>query len=62
MGTGIQNGSHNIANRIGPAAGELIRILPDHRPEIVVGMTRDTPEGKKRAISGFQAGFGNFFK
>ena len=61
VGTGIQNGGHDIANRIGPAAGELIRIFPDDRTEVVVGMTRDTPEGKKRPISGFQAGFGNFF-
>ena len=61
VGTGIQNGGYDIANRIGPGAGELIRIFPDHSWELVVGTTRDTPEGKKRSLSGFKAGFGNFF-
>jgi hypothetical protein len=58
VGTGIQNGGYDIANNIGPAAGEIFRINADGSVEVVVGSRRqgDLPSG---AISGLGPGFGN---
>lgn len=55
-GNGIKAGITGLA---GPA--ELIRINPDDTWDVVVGNPRLTPDGWKYPISGFDAGFGNFF-
>lgn len=57
IGTGIQNGGYDRRNRIGPAASEIIRLHLDGSWDIIVGNARD---GKK-PLSGFSAGFNNFF-
>lgn len=61
VGTGIQNGGHDRANGIGPAAAELLRIWPDDSWDLVVGNLRVTPDGRKAPLSGFPPGFGNLF-
>ncbi len=61
VGTGIQNGGYDRNNRIGPAAGELIRIYPDDSWELIVGTPRRTPDGMKYPLSGMGPGFDNFF-
>lgn len=61
VGTGIQGGGYDRINNIGPAAAELIRIWPDDSWDLVVGLPRDTPQGRKDPLSGFLPGFGNFF-
>jgi len=48
-------------DRLEPTPGELIRIAPDDRWEVVAGSRRDTPQGVKAPISGLPAGFGNPF-
>ena len=47
--------------RIGPAPPELIRIHPDGSWDLLVGDSRDTPEGRKECLSGYLPGFDNFF-
>lgn len=61
VGTGIQHGGIDRANKVGPAPPELIRIHPDGSWDLIVGMPRVTPEGRKEPLSGYGAGFGNFF-
>jgi hypothetical protein len=61
IGTGIQGGGIDKANKIGPAAAELLRVHEDGRWDLVVGDDRDTPDGFKAALSGRRAGFDNFF-
>ncbi len=54
------NGLHvGLIGLMGPA--ELIRINPDDTWDVVVGEPRNTPNGMKYPISGFDAGFGSFF-
>lgn len=55
-GNGLKVG---ILGLMGPA--EVIRINPDDSWDVVVGYPRLTPDGMKFPISGFDAGFGNFF-
>jgi hypothetical protein len=59
IGTAIQNGGHDLNNRIGPAGSELIRIRPDGSWDLIIGTARETPQGKKIPIAGLPAGFGN---
>jgi len=61
VGTGLQNGGYDRTYRIGPAAGELVRIHPDDTWDLVVGTTRETPHGPKAPTSGLGPGFDNFF-
>ena len=61
VGTGVQNGGYDRTYRIGPAAGELIRIHPDNTWDLVVGTSRETPDGRKAPVSGLGPGFDNFF-
>lgn len=61
VGTGIQHGGLDLANRIGPAAPELIRVRPDGSWQLIVGQKRSTPWGEIRPLSGLGTGFGNFF-
>ncbi len=61
VGTGIQNGGRDHKNRIGPAAPELIRIFPDDSWDLIVGSSRDTPDGYKKPLSGLPPGFGSIF-
>jgi hypothetical protein len=61
VGTGIQNGGFDRANKVGPAGSDLIRIHPDDSWDLLIGTTRETPEGRKIALGGVPAGFGNLF-
>ncbi len=61
VGTAIQNGGYDYKNRIGPAAPELIRIFPDDSWDLIIGTERDTPDGKKKPLSGLRPGFNNAF-
>ncbi len=61
VGSGLQNGGYDRTYRIGPAAGEVIRIFPDDSWELVIGTQRDTPYGLKVPIGGLGPGFNNFF-
>ena len=61
VSTGIQNGGHDLTNNIGPAASEVLRINPDDSWDLIVGTTRDTPEGKRTPLSALPPGFGNPF-
>jgi hypothetical protein len=61
VGSGIQNGGHDLNNKIGPAGSELIRIHPDDSWDLIIGTTRETPAGRKAPLSGLAAGFGNIF-
>lgn len=58
VGSGIQHGGIDVANRVGPAGPELIRIHPDGDWDLIVGTSRDTPHGRKLPLSGFDPGFG----
>jgi hypothetical protein len=58
VGSGIQHGGVDVANRTGPAGPELIRIRPDGSWDLIVGLSRETPEGWKTALSGYRPGFG----
>ncbi|MBD2183260.1 hypothetical protein H6S82_19915 [Planktothrix sp. FACHB-1355] len=61
VGTGIQGCGIDTENNIGPAASELIRIFPDGKWDLIVGKSRNTPDGVKKPLSGLPPGFGNFF-
>ena len=61
IGTGIQNGGHDRTYGVGPAAAEIIRVYPDDSWDLVVGMERPTPQGRKFPLSRLGPGFGNFF-
>jgi hypothetical protein len=61
VGSGIQGGGIDTQNKVGPAASELIRIHPDGSWDLLVGKGRQTPVGYKAALSGWQAGFDNWF-
>jgi hypothetical protein len=61
IGTAIQNGGFDYKNRIGPAAPEVIRIFPDGSWDLIIGTARDTPDGKKKPLSGLRPGFNNSF-
>lgn len=61
LGTGIQNGGYDRANKIGPAGAEVIRVNADDSWDLIVGEPRSTPAGRKEALSGIQSGFGNLF-
>jgi hypothetical protein len=61
VGTAIQNGGFDRVHKVGPAGAELIRIYPDDSWEILIGGTRDTPQGRKTALGGIPAGYGNVF-
>lgn len=59
VGTAIQNGGYDRANRVGPAAPELIRIHPDDSWDLIVGTPRITRAGRKLPLSGKGPGFNN---
>ena len=60
VGTGIQNGGYDIANKIGPAAGEVFRILRSGKVEAVVGSGRlNKGLTRQSSLSGLGPGFGN---
>lgn len=61
IGSIIQNGGFDRENVIGPSPSELIRVYPDDSWDIIVGNPRMTESGLKVPLSGFTAGFGNFF-
>jgi hypothetical protein len=61
VGGAIQGGGIDRQNKIGPAAPELIRIHPDKSWDLIVGDSRDSEDGHKRALSGYLPGFDNFF-
>jgi hypothetical protein len=59
VGSGISNGGYDRTYKVGPGAGEVIRIYSDDSWDIVVGASRDTPWGQKRPLSGMRPGFNN---
>lgn len=59
VGTCIQNGGYDRVNHIGPAAGEVLRVHPDGRWDLVIGDPRLTRHGLKAPTSGMRAGFNN---
>jgi hypothetical protein len=61
VGTAIQNGGFDRANKVGPAAAELIRIHPDDSWDLIVGNRRITAAGVKVPLSGRGPGFDNPF-
>jgi hypothetical protein len=61
VGGGIQGGGIDRQNQVGPAAAELIRLFPDGHWDLLVGDSRDTPHGYKKALSGYTPGFDSFF-
>jgi hypothetical protein len=61
IGTAIQNGGHDLRNKIGPAGSEIIRLHPDHSWDLIIGGARHTDQGLKTPLSGVAAGFGNVF-
>ncbi len=61
IGTGIQGGGIDRQNKVGPAPAELLRLHEDNRWDLIVGVPRDTPDGRKEPLSGRLAGFDNFF-
>ncbi|TCP63419.1 hypothetical protein EV663_101688 [Rhodovulum bhavnagarense] len=60
-GSGIQHGGIDRGAGIGPAGPELIRIHENGRWDLVVGSSRDTPEGARAPLSGYTPGFNNLF-
>jgi hypothetical protein len=60
VGSGIQHGGHDVANKIGPAGPELVRIHSDGTWDLLVGMPRDTPR-PLTPLSGYRPGFNNHF-
>lgn len=61
IGSGIQGGGIDTANKVGPAPPELVRVWPDGSWDLLVGDERDTPDGRKIPLSGYMPGFNNFF-
>ena len=61
IGTGIQNGGHDLTYDVGPAAAEVVRVYPDDSWELVVGAARHTPDGYRAPLSELGPGFDNFF-
>lgn len=61
LGTGFYFGSLSINPDFKPAASELLRVSADDSWQIVAGEERQTPDGFKKPISGYGAGFGNLF-
>jgi len=61
IGSAIQNGGHDLSLNLGPAGSELIRLHPDDSWDLLIGGTRDTPQGRKIPLAGIPAGFGNIF-
>ena len=59
VGSGIQHGGYDYENNIGPAGAELIRVSADDTWELVVGSTRQGPDGTIEPISGLKPGFGH---
>jgi SAM-dependent methyltransferase len=57
LGTCIAGGGYNRYRKIGPAAGEVIRVYPDDTWDLVVGFPRLTPDGVKMPLSGLGPGF-----
>lgn len=60
-GSGIQHGGIDRDNKIGPAGPELIRIYEDGTWDLIVGRERDTPDGMKVPLSGYNPGFNGMF-
>jgi hypothetical protein len=61
IGTGVANGGFHRQFKIGPAAAEILRVWPDDSWDLLVGLPRHTPDGVRTPMSGYGAGFDNFF-
>ena len=59
VGSGISNGGFDRTYGVGPAAGEIIRIHPDGRWELVIGAARRTDGRTVVPTSGYGPGFDN---
>lgn len=61
VGTGVQQGGLDRVHGVGPAAAEILRVLPDDSFDLIVGEARRTPVGFKAPLSGFGPGFDDLF-
>lgn len=61
IGSGIVNGGYHRLAKVGPAAGEIIRLHPDDSWDLVIGNPRVTPDGLKFPLGHMGPGFDNFF-
>ena len=61
IGTGIRRGGYDREFKIGPAAGELLRIFPDDSWELVMGEEIHNPRVDRQPTSGLGPGFDNPF-
>ena len=62
VGSGIQHGGIDVANKTGPAGPELVRVHPDGSWDLIVGTKRTLPDGREvKPLSGYGPGFGSFF-
>jgi len=57
VGTGVQRQGKEGADRFGPVAPELLRVLPDDSWELICGENRTTPQGLRAPLSGMGPGF-----
>ena len=61
IGSGIVNGGYHRLAKVGPAAGEIIRIYADDSWDLIIGNPRLTPDGLKFPLGHHGPGFDNFF-
>ncbi len=61
LGSGLFGGFRVLPNEVGAAGAELLRINAYDEWELLVGQERDTPDGPREPITGYNSGFNNEF-
>lgn len=61
IGSGLPGLGHDRANDVGPAAFELLRLLPNDQWDLLVGTPRFTPQGLKVPLAAQGPGFDDPF-
>jgi len=61
VGVGVTGLGYERAHDIGPASGELWRVYPDGRWDLIAGQTRFSPYGLKVPLSRLGPGLGDFY-